>query len=369
MGQIDPFRVALALDEDPAAAVDTIVRELAAKGQGGTVGFVYATDKLKGELGTIVDLLRERTGVANWIGTLGLGIIAGRQGIFNKPALAAMIGTWPESHIKHFEEVSSTMAPPFGQQDFGLTKAIVHVDPRHQTFDELLQSLAVASGAYLVGGLTASRGRRFDQAAGAKVTQGGISGLFLGPEVDVTIGVAQGCVAIGPTRTISESEDSLITKLDGGSPLKALLEDLSATDEESLRRVLQSLHVALPVAHSDTGDYIVRNLVAIDAEKGHIAIGEKVEPGRKIFFCQRDRAAATKDLTALVQKLKSLAGTIHGALYVSCCGRGPSIFESADAEVALVQEGLGDVPLIGFYANGEIAGDRIYGYTGVLAVF
>ncbi len=368
MGQIDPFRVALALDEDPAAAVEAIARDLSAKGQGGSIGFVYATDKFKADLGAITDLLRERTGIANWVGTLGLGIIAGQHGVFNKPALAAMIGTWPQSDIKLFEEVSGKMAPPFGQQDFGLAKAIVHVDPRNQTFDELLQSLVENSGAYLVGGLTASRSRRFDQIAG-KLTQGGVSGLFLGPEVDVTIGVAQGCVAIGPIRTISEAEDNLITKLDGGSPLKALLDDLSATDEESLRRVLQSLHVALPVAHSDTGDYVVRNLVTIDAEKGHIAIGERIEPGRKIFFCQRDRAAATKDLTFMVQKLKARAGTIHGALYVSCCGRGPSVFESADAEVGLVQEGLGNVPLIGFYANGEIAGDRVYGYTGVLALF
>lgn len=367
MGQIDRFRVALARDEDPIAAVSTVARELAAQGEGGSIGFVYATDKFKADLGTITDMLREKTGVANWIGTIGLGIIAGQQGIFDKPALAAMIGTWPETDIKIFEDAAKTVSP-FGKQEFGLAKAIVHVDPRNQTFDEQLQSFVDSSGAYVVGGLTASRSRRFDQMAG-KLTQGGISGVFLAPEVDVMIGVAQGCVAIGPARTITEAHDNLITKLDGVSPLKALLEDLSATDEESLRRVLQSLHVALPVAHSDTGDYIVRNLVAIDAEKGHIAIGERVEPGQKLFFCQRDRAAATKDLTGMVQKLKSRAGTIHGALYVSCCGRGPSIFESADAEVSLVQEGLGDVPLIGFYANGEIAGDRIYGYTGVLALF
>jgi len=57
MGQIDPFRVALALDQDPAAAVDTIVRELAAKGQGGSIGFIYATDKFKADLGTITEFL------------------------------------------------------------------------------------------------------------------------------------------------------------------------------------------------------------------------------------------------------------------------------------------------------------------------
>jgi small ligand-binding sensory domain FIST len=35
----------------------------------------------------------------------------------------------------------------------------------------------------------------------------------------------------------------------------------------------------------------------------------------------------------------------------------------------LVQSELGDLPLAGFFANGEISNDRLYGYTGVLAVF
>ena len=47
----------------------------------------------------------------------------------------------------------------------------------------------------------------------------------------------------------------------------------------------------------------------------------------------------------------------------------PNLFESATEEVALVQSALGDVPLVGFFANGEISGERIYGYTGVLALF
>jgi small ligand-binding sensory domain FIST len=30
---------------------------------------------------------------------------------------------------------------------------------------------------------------------------------------------------------------------------------------------------------------------------------------------------------------------------------------------------LGDVPLVGFFAAGEIAYQQVYGYTGVLTVF
>jgi len=34
-----------------------------------------------------------------------------------------------------------------------------------------------------------------------------------------------------------------------------------------------------------------------------------------------------------------------------------------------VRHALGDVPLVGFFAAGEIAHRHLYGYTGVLTVF
>ena len=35
----------------------------------------------------------------------------------------------------------------------------------------------------------------------------------------------------------------------------------------------------------------------------------------------------------------------------------------------MIQAELGNIPLAGFYANGEIADHRLYGYTGVLTLF
>ena len=35
----------------------------------------------------------------------------------------------------------------------------------------------------------------------------------------------------------------------------------------------------------------------------------------------------------------------------------------------MIREELGAFPLAGFYANGEISHNRLYGYTGVLALF
>ena len=54
---------------------------------------------------------------------------------------------------------------------------------------------------------------------------------------------------------------------------------------------------------------------------------------------------------------------------MSCTGRGGGHFGGPSAEMQIVRHALGDVPLVGFYAAGEIAGQQLYGYTGVLTVF
>ena len=60
---------------------------------------------------------------------------------------------------------------------------------------------------------------------------------------------------------------------------------------------------------------------------------------------------------------------IAGAIYVSCSGRGGPHFGGPSAELQIVRRALGDVPLVGFFAGGEIARHHLYGYTGVLTVF
>ena len=60
---------------------------------------------------------------------------------------------------------------------------------------------------------------------------------------------------------------------------------------------------------------------------------------------------------------------IAGAVYVSCAGRGGPHFGGPSAELQIVRHALGDVPLVGFFAGGEIARNHLYGYTGVLTVF
>jgi small ligand-binding sensory domain FIST len=360
------FRVAHGVGARWQDALATCVAELGPPRAAETLGFVYATDAYAESLEDIVNRLTEATGITSWIGTVGLGVIAGATAHFDVPALAVMTAALPPHSFDLFDCVATDalklerdVRPPVG---------IVHVDPRNPRAAELVAEIARTSGAYLVGGLTAARGQRFDQVAGA-VTDGGVSGALFAPGVAKATGVTQGCTPIGPTRTITLGQDNIVMEIDGAPALEALRADLATTPDQDLRRIGGTIFAAFPVPQSDTGDYLVRNLVGIDVERGWIGVGEKVELRQPILFCRRDRAAAETDLAAMAKRVRSRVETVRGAVYVSCLARGPNTFASAEAEVAILQRALGDVPLIGFYANGEISHDRVYGYTGVLALF
>ena len=141
-------------------------------------------------------------------------------------------------------------------------------------------------------------------------------------------------------------------------------------------------------------DVMVRHIVGLDPGRRAVAVGDLVSEGMQLAFCQRNMQAARADLTRVCAEIReelepeemslqtaaALLGShaeaaphparrIAGAIYVSCTGRGGPHFGAPSAELQLVRRALGDVPMVGFFAGGEIAFNHLYGYTGVLTVF
>ena len=50
-------------------------------------------------------------------------------------------------------------------------------------------------------------------------------------------------------------------------------------------------------------------------------------------------------------------------------GRGGALFGADSGELKMIKDAFGDIPLAGFFCNGEISHNRLYGYTGVLTLF
>lgn len=339
---------------------------------GAGIGILYATDMLADDLRSIVTYLRQTTGVDTWIGTLGFGVIHDATGAFDRPAAAAMVLALGSSDIRLLplspipdlltEEIAQwaeTVRPAAG---------IVHGDAAAPSVAELVEKLSRRSGAFLVGGLTGSRTAQH-QIAG-EVGAGGVSGILLSPDVPVTVGLSQGCTPLGPVRRVTSANANVIAELDDRPALEVFKEDIGEMLAHDLNRVAGYIHVAFPVAGSDTNDYMVRSLIAIDPEHGWLGVGSDVSAGDRIMFVRRDPASAKTDLERMLADTKRrLPGPARGALYVSCVARGPHMFGDENAEAEIVKAALGDIPVIGFYAAGEISNDRLYGFTGVLMVF
>jgi small ligand-binding sensory domain FIST len=224
--------------------------------------------------------------------------------------------------------------------------------------------------------------------------------------VGIVSRVTQGCQPVGPPRRITACERNVATELDGQPALKCLLDDLKLTLDEprqalaALRGTLVGLslpprgaRVEAAARHRAFGDDVrVRHLVGLDPPRHGVAVADVLEPGMTLAFCQRDVAAARRDLVRICAEIRdelapepvALAASrsadapepaadpvsrIRGALYFSCVGRGGPHFGAPSAELQVIRHALGDVPLAGFFAAGEIAHQHLYGYTGVLTVF
>ena len=367
------FKFAHAAADDWEEAAKACVDGLGKVPPTAGLGFVYATDTLVEDLASIVSHLKQNTGIEDWVGCVGMGICAGTSEYFDRPALAAMVATIPGEAYRVFSSPGEgegpvaagdrawieRAAPPFG---------IVHADPTNAQTPGLIDGLALATSGFLVGGLTSSRGAHA-QVAG-HITDGGISGVLFAPEVEVATGLSQGCTPLAESHIVSDCIDEVIIGLDGERALDVLKRDVGELLARDLNRVAGYVHVAFPIAGSDTADYVVRNLVGIDSARGWLAVGGRPEAGDRILFVRRDPKSARLDLARMLRGLKGrLSGAPRGGVYFSCIARGPNMFGAPGAEMSLIHDAFGDIPIVGFYCAGEISNNRLYGYTGVLALF
>ncbi len=366
------FKVVHAAAEDWAHAVKACTDRLGRMDDENVLGFVYVTDLLAEDMTSILTYLRQKTGIEQWVGTVGIGICAEDTEYFERPAIAVMVAEMPADAFRVFpsvtgsEQLGSTVLEWVERRTPSL--GLIHADPEHEGVIELIEEVASSTSGFLVGGLTSSRSAHH-QIAG-RITGGGVSGVLFSSDVPVVTGLSQGCAPIGGSHVISDCLDNVLIGIDGRRALDVFREDIGPELSADLSSVSGLIHAALPIHGSDTGDYMVRSLVGIDPARGWLAIAGQIEPGDRVIFVRRDPESAAADLAQMLERLKErLDGPPKGGVYISCIARGPNLFDEEGAEMAMVRAALGDVPLVGFYANGEISFNRLYSYTGVLTLF
>jgi small ligand-binding sensory domain FIST len=383
------------------------------------LGLLYITDYYASDAALILaHLQQELPMVKDWAGTVGVGVAANNAEYFDEPGMALMLCDLPAHHYRVFSGAQPLPA------SFEAASALVHADPQTPELAELIAEMAGRTkSGYLFGGLTASRHEavqfawhqshentspktpdRVSVTHKQGVFTGGLSGVAWSSEVQILSRVTQGCAPISKERKITEAEGHVVYALDGEPALDILLKDLnvSLSEPQSALKAVRSTLVGLTSAGQQgvgrTGslgvDVRVRHIVGLDPARKGVAIADHVEAGQKLAFCQMSLQAAKSDLRRICAEIReelepetlsletahALAASeaeaaphparrIAGAVYVSCSGRGGPHFGGPSAELQWIRHALGDVPLVGFFASGEIAHQNLYGYTGVLTVF
>jgi small ligand-binding sensory domain FIST len=381
------------------------------------LGLIYITDRYADDAQAVLDhLCAELPEVTDWVGTTGIGIAANNAEYFDEGALAVMLCDVPVDQYRVFSGVAPLLpSGRAGPKGFVAHTALIHADPRASELEELITEMADrTTSGQVFGGLSSGRGTTVQFAMGSAgqlsgqgacsaVLRGGLSGVAFSPEVALVSRVTQGAQPLGPTRTVTDAERHVVYALDGEPALDVLLRDLAISldhPEAAIARVRRSLvGMVLPDALPVPGrglnvpgqfgpEVMVRHLVGLDPERRGVAIASTVPTGTRLTFCERHANAARADLMRMCAEIREELETesvadeqwadplqaeparpILGAIYISCAGRGGPLFGQPNAEMQIVRHALGDVPLVGFFASGEIAHRQVYGYSGVLTVF
>jgi small ligand-binding sensory domain FIST len=182
--------------------------------------------------------------------------------------------------------------------------------------------------------------------------------------------LTQGCTPIGPRHAVTQCQNNVIHSLDDQPALDVLTGEVGEVIAQDWQQAAGYIFAGIVNRNSDQDDYSIRQLVGIDPEAKLVAIGDYLQHNDEIIFCRRDGNSALQDMERMLLELKKRCGSaIKGGVYVSCLGRGRQQFGEHSEEARFIHSVLGDFPLVGFFANGEIHKSELYGFTGVLTLF
>ncbi len=337
-------------------------------------------------------LVKQHLPSAKVFGCSGGGIIGNGVEVERRPAVSVTGASLPGVEIVDFfldgDSVPDLDAGPSSWEDLVKVSSgqdpqfIILVDPFSFPVQNLLLGLDFAFGSCAkIGGMAsgAQQQQRNALFLGDGLYRSGAIGLALHGNITVDTVVAQGCRPIGRPMHITECRRNLLIGLDGQPPvavLKELFQTMNERDQDLMRHSL-FLGVVMDelLEEPQQGDFLIRNVVGMDDRSGALGIGELLNEGQMVQFHLRDAETSAQDLNAVLDRyaVDNRENQVQGALLFSCLGRGQYLYGRPNHDTDLFREKLGEVPLGGFFCNGEIgpvSGTTfLHGYTSSFGIF
>ena len=353
--------------------------------------FAFASAVYGDTLEELPGWLAEGVGDGVLLGCTGEMIAGGDREIESGPALSVLAAVMPESTIEPFRVtfertadglLSSGIPENLGDPD-DVDTVFLLADPfssipqsifdrvAEQTSDSDTPGVGVLGGM-ASGGRAAGENRLF---LGLEAHRFGAVGVVVRGPGQVRSVVSQGCRPIGETMVVTEAEANVVRGLGGRRALEVLQETVESLDESDRQLVGRGLHLGVAMSeygeNFERGDFLIANVMQIDSEEGAVVIGNEVRVGQTVRFQVRDAATADEDLVELLGVHRQQGPATQAALLFSCNGRGTRLFDKPDHDASTIRRELGDIPLAGFFAQGEIGPvggtNFVHGFTASVA--
>lgn len=324
---------------------------------------------------------------ARWLaGCSGQGVIGPEREIEREPALALLQLALPGATVHAVHLTQRTLEEQGVVRLGGLSLEEVNAwllfaDPFRLDAERLIRELEAAyPGVTLIGGLASGRldERRTYVFLNDRVYPEGAVAVGLGGRLRVYTVVSQGAEPIGQPWTITGARENILETIGGRPAYQVLVETIQSLPLDLQQRAARNLLVGLAMDEYKEsfgrGDYLIRNLLGADRQSGALAIGAFPRVGQTLQFQMRDARAADEDLRALLAQARAELGDQRplAAVLCSCNGRGENLFGPIDHDARGVAAAFGNVPLAGFFCNGEIGpvGGKtfLHGFTASIAL-
>jgi small ligand-binding sensory domain FIST len=388
------------------AAIQEVVDRALATLQGPpTIGFIFISTAFASEFARVMPLLQSQLPGIPVLGCGGSGVIGMdparvAQEIEDDVVISLTLASLPDVQAEFFHIDTNDLpdldgAPNawvdlIGVDPIAAPQFIILMDPASNGIGDLLSGLDYAyPNLPKIGGL-ASTGQISGLFCNDRHYRYGAVGVALTGNIVMDTIVAQGCRPVGEPYWVTASERNIILGLraDGSDlatdmvPLEMLrqvVDDLEEVDQELAKN---ALFVGIAQnAFKQTlsgGDFLVRNLLGFDPQRGALAIGDRIRSGQRIQFHLRDASASAEDLEALLQQYQTIGendtqqSKPFGALMFTCLGRGIGLYDEANFDSGIFSEYLPNTPIAGLFCNGEIGpvggSTFLHGYTSVFGI-
>jgi small ligand-binding sensory domain FIST len=308
----------------------------------------------------------------------GAGVLSERGEIEGEPAAAGLVmrGGSPTAVVAKagtLDDATTLLAARLaedGRQGNATTLVFAQADGFGV---DSLEPLAAIRAGNVVGAGTPGNAPVVAVTADGTVQVGNVGALSMRGLTPAHVRASPACRLLMPLRPITAASGNMLEEI-GGEPALDVLKGAAAgiTGQPLVLTVLAPETTPPDAARAEL---VLRGIQGVDPARRSILLSGELKVGWRAAFAVRDPASARADLELCTRELaRETAGAApRFGVYVSCAGRGSSLYGAPDIDLRVLRGKFPDVPFVGLHSAFEIAPfegrPSMHFYTGVVALF